>query len=128
MDREKVKRAFASQRNGARRRGIRWELTFDQWLTWWGADLARRGQSPESLHLQRVADTGPYALGNIRKGHPRDNSKTMGVMRRKRLTELARLNLERARDQDPGISESPEEQDDVYGAPSHKVNLWEPKY
>jgi hypothetical protein len=74
---ETAKRQYAAQKHGAKLRGIGWQLTFAEWLEWWGADLERRGRHHDSLQMQRIADQGPYALGNIRKGHPKDNSKTM---------------------------------------------------
>lgn len=80
MDIKTARRKYWSQRSGAKTRGIGWELTFQQWLDWWGEDLDRRGQGVDGLQMQRVADQGPYALGNIRKGHPRDNSHTYSVV------------------------------------------------
>ena len=90
LDRKTARRKFHSQRHGAASRGIAWQLTFQQWLDWWGDDLDRRGRGSGQLQMQRFADTGPYALGNIRKGHPLDNTRTMGRMVRKRNTAAAR--------------------------------------
>lgn len=68
--------AFRKQRLDAKKRGINWCLTFDQWVEWWGEDIDNRGRGVNNLQMQRPADTGPYELGNIRKGYPKDNSKT----------------------------------------------------
>ena len=87
MDIDAAKKAFCNQKNAAKRRGIGWELTFDQWLSWWGADLDNRGPSRDNLQMQRFADQGPYALGNIKKGTPRDNSKTAGKGKQNRASE-----------------------------------------
>lgn len=86
----KYRSAFYAQRSGAKRRGIGWELTFDQWLTWWGEDIHRRGNGHGDLQMQRIADAGPYALDNIRKGYPRDNGKTRARVWQNRRTELRR--------------------------------------
>lgn len=88
-------RAYHVQKCRAKYRGIGWELTFHQWLTWWGDDIHRRGTGSDQLQMQRVADTGPYRLDNIRKGYPRDNSRTAARMFRKRQGEQAAADLQR---------------------------------
>jgi hypothetical protein len=77
----KYRLAFNTQRHNAKRRGIGWELTFEQWLAWWGEDIERRGSGECDLQMQRVADAGPYALGNIKKGTPKQNSATASIVR-----------------------------------------------
>lgn len=86
MNRAAAFRKYCSQRAGANKRGVGWELTFEQWLEWWGADLDKRGRGTSNLQMQRLADTGPYKLGNIRKGTPLQNMKTKGRMQRLRAT------------------------------------------
>ena len=76
-----AKRAFLRQKEAAKRRGIGWELTFEQWLEFWGDDLPRRGRGWNELGMQRPCDSGPYAVGNIRKGTPADNARTRSAMR-----------------------------------------------
>lgn len=73
-------RAFLSQRSGAKARGIGWELTYEQWLEFWGDDLPRRGRGRHNLSMQRPCDSGPYAVGNIRKGTPAENMATKAAM------------------------------------------------
>lgn len=82
-------KAFKSQKAGAAARGIGWELTFEEWLSFWGNDIDRRGSGRNSLQMQRFADTGPYALGNIRKGVPKQNSATYSAMHQNRKSEKA---------------------------------------
>lgn len=99
VDTKEAKRKFWAQRSGAAQRGIAWELTFEQWLEWWGDDLSRRGPGHDQLQMQRAGDVGPYALDNIRKGYPRDNSHTMsknlrtraGIRAAERLRERAEV-------------------------------------
>lgn len=76
MDIKKALQAYHSQRHNARRRGIGWELTFKEWCDFWGEDIDRRGTRRDQLGMQRIMDSGPYKVGNIRKGHPRDNVRT----------------------------------------------------
>lgn len=71
---------FCNQRSNAARRGIEWCLTFEEWYEWWGDDIDKRGSGHGSLQMQRTADSGPYALWNIRKGYPRDNSHTWAIV------------------------------------------------
>lgn len=98
MDLKEALRKFQHQQSGAQRRGIKWQLTFQQWLEWWGVDLDRRGPHYDQLGMCRFADRGPYALDNIYKGYPKDNRKTAGNMKRLRNTLQAKADLEAARD------------------------------
>lgn len=84
---KELKRKFASQKNGAKNRGIEWKLTFDEWVEWWGDDIHLRGQGACKLQMQRYGDTGAYEIGNIKKGYPRDNSATYSRVYRNRLAE-----------------------------------------
>lgn len=83
MDAKKALKAYRNQKGGAKKRGIGWELTFKQWCEWWGDDIDRRGRGVDMLQMQRIHDKGPYALGNIVKGVPRENVHTWVAMRRK---------------------------------------------
>jgi hypothetical protein len=83
MDIAKAKQAYRNQKYGAKRRGIEWQLTFEQWLEFWGDDLPERGRGRHNLSMQRPCDSGPYALGNIRKGTPKDNGRTRAAMHQK---------------------------------------------
>ena len=87
-------KAFVSQKNGAKRRGIEWRLTFDQWLDWWGDDIYKRGSGAHCLQMQRRFDAGAYELGNISKGLPKENMRTAGNMRRKRAVDRAAHELQ----------------------------------
>lgn len=76
LDAKKALQAYRSQKHNANRRGIGWELTFKEWCDFWGDDIDRRGRGGNQLGMQRILDSGPYKLGNIIKGHPRDNINT----------------------------------------------------
>ncbi len=88
--------AFISQKSQAERRGIEWGLTFEQWLEWWGADLAQRGCRAHELSMQRFKDEGPYALGNVYKGTPQQNADTRELVRpvKKARRIAARINVQ----------------------------------
>lgn len=95
MDLKTARSRYHAQKQNAKRRGIAWDLTFQLWLDWWGADLDNRGPKPWNLQMQRPADQGPYALWNIRKGHPKDNGRTYSAAHQNRKAEaLARAHQE----------------------------------
>jgi hypothetical protein len=59
---------YRSQRVGAKRRGIGWEITFEEWWRWWQIDgrwEARGAHHADALVMARFGDVGPYALSNI---------------------------------------------------------------
>jgi hypothetical protein len=105
---------FQQQRANARYRGIEWELTFKEWVDWWGDDYARRGVRADQLCMQRVADVGPYSLDNIRKGHPRDNIKTREIVRRNKTSEALRMKSWRVAQKQPCDYERTEDEHELY--------------
>lgn len=115
LDINKAKQAFANQKKNAARRGIAWELTFEQWLDWWGGDVEKRGVRAWNLQMQRVADAGPYAIGNIRKGTPKDNGRTRShVHQNHKAATLASERLDR--ECAPTDLEEPGEEDESISA------------
>lgn len=92
MSSTNLKLKYASQKSGAKKRGIEWKITFDEWVTWWGEDIHKRGLGHDSFQMQRYGDKGAYELGNIRKGYPRDNSRTNANVQYNRKTEQAAKN------------------------------------
>lgn len=112
LDIEKYRMAYNTQKSHAKSRGIEFLLTFQEWTNFWGADIDRRGSGQFDLQMQRNADTGPYAIGNIRKGTPRQNLATRGVMDRKRSTELSAEELQIALDAAMNGDDLPDHDDD----------------
>lgn len=58
---------FLTQRNNAKKRNIEWQLTFDEWITWWlnTGHYHERGRGKGKYLMSRYGDTGPYSLDNI---------------------------------------------------------------
>lgn len=110
--RESYKEAFRTQRRHAVKRGISWELSFDEWLAWWGDDIARRGSGPNDLQMQRPGDAGPYALWNIRKGTPRQNAKTNSAVQRNAAARRADEERQRRQDALMSFDSAPDYDDD----------------
>lgn len=72
---KKPTRAYASQRNNAKNRGIGWELTFWQWWCIWqqSGKWEQRGRG-QGYVMCRNNDIGPYAAGNVFIATARHNS------------------------------------------------------
>lgn len=56
---------YAQQRKGAGARGISWEITFPEWVEFWGEKYNLRGGGKCGLVMCRNGDAGPYKIGNI---------------------------------------------------------------
>jgi hypothetical protein len=65
--------AYIDQRNRAKSRGVAWEITFEEWVEWWGTDIDLRGRQRFELQMCRYDDVGPYKLGNIYKATQAEN-------------------------------------------------------
>jgi len=59
--------AYRAQKSRSKRREIEFNLTFNQWVDWWGNEFEHRGTASQDLCMARIGDTGPYELGNIMK-------------------------------------------------------------
>jgi hypothetical protein len=59
---------WSTQRSDAKRRGIPFLLTFEEWFGIWkeSRKLAQRGHGAGRYVMARVGDRGPYAVGNVR--------------------------------------------------------------
>jgi len=58
---------YGGQKIKAKRRGVDWQLTFQEWYDWWQATghYEERGRGREQYCMCRYGDTGPYSLSNI---------------------------------------------------------------
>lgn len=66
---------YIRQKNHAKKRGIEFKLTKQEWLDFWGEDLNKRGRGAGKLQMCRVGDKGCYEIGNIYKQTHEHNSK-----------------------------------------------------
>lgn len=108
-----ARRAFISQRANAAKRGIGWEFTFEEWLLWWGDDLAYRGRGSGALQMQRLADSGPYRPDNVKKGRPGKNRLTHKILVRNRKVAALGLKHQQMLDTAPvALEEAPDAPDD----------------
>lgn len=76
----KARRQFETQRDNAARRGIGFELTFEQWCEIWESSgkYPQRGTLVGQYGMQRYWDSGPYRVGNVEIGTPTENQRTRG--------------------------------------------------
>jgi hypothetical protein len=65
---KKAKQQFRQNRAKARRRGIGFTLTLEEWWKVWSdsGNWHKRGRKRGQYVLSRPGDKGPYALGNVR--------------------------------------------------------------
>ena len=70
---------FNIQKYHAELRGIAWQLTFEEWLNWWGDDITKRGSMSDNLCMCRYGDKGPYSIDNIYKDTIANNTRDQFV-------------------------------------------------
>lgn len=65
--RNNLRRAFTQQKSNAKRRGISFRLTYDQWLAVWqrSGKLNQRGRNSGQYCMSRPNDRGVYEIGNV---------------------------------------------------------------
>ena len=58
---------YRQQIRNANRRGIRWELSFQQWLLIWceSSHLEERGTGADQYCMSRIGDKGGYSWNNV---------------------------------------------------------------
>jgi hypothetical protein len=71
MGRPKLDQPFVeqywAQKQNARRRGIPFEFTYQEWIDWWGNDIIFRGKGKDKLVMARNNDCGAYHPDNVTK-------------------------------------------------------------
>lgn len=62
-----IYRKFKKQQYHAKKRGIAWELSYEQWLEIWhtSGHFEERGTTLGKYVMHRHNDAGPYAVGNV---------------------------------------------------------------
>lgn len=70
--------AYNDQRKSAIRRGVGWQFTFEEWVSWWEANLGPdwfrlRGHKTDQYVMARKGDKGPYTKSNVRCALVQDN-------------------------------------------------------
>lgn len=68
-------------KNGAKRRGIGFLLTFEEWWEIWEPFWEQRGKEKHSLVMCRYGDTGPYAKDNVYLDTYSNNSSLANILK-----------------------------------------------
>ena len=70
-----AKTKFNAHKSNAKRRGIEFLLTFDQWLDIWekSGNCDKRGRGADKYCMCRVGDTGSYSVDNVFIGQGKHN-------------------------------------------------------
>lgn len=87
MDERKAKLAYQRHKNDSGCRGIKFEFTYLEWVTWWiqalGPDWqSKRGHRRGQFVMARRGDVGPYAAHNVRCVPVELNHAEYNVLRR----------------------------------------------
>lgn len=72
----KIYKAYNSQRQTSKRRGVEFLLSFDEWVGWWESTgkMHLRGKRRGCYQMCRLGDVGPYSIDNIYCGSVSENS------------------------------------------------------
>lgn len=67
MTKDKFRQGYTRSKADAKRRGIAFLFTFEEWKQWWinTGKWDLRGRKAGCYQMCRNNDTGPYALGNV---------------------------------------------------------------
>lgn len=67
LNTKKLKAVFGQSRRDAKRRGIAFEFSFEQWIDVWlrSGHLEERGRRKGQYVMARHHDRGPYAIHNV---------------------------------------------------------------
>jgi len=74
MTRTELCKKYHNQKVRAKKRSIDWHFTLDEWITWWGDDITKRGSKSGQLVMSRYKDEGPYHPDNVRKATVNENA------------------------------------------------------
>lgn len=77
MDEQRLK--YEEHRRNAKKRGIEFEITFEEWKDIWSGKYHMRGPKSGQLGMLRTRDEGAYKAGNVRLGTPKENHQERAV-------------------------------------------------
>ena len=82
MDRSSARLRYAQHKKNAAKRGVEFELSFEEWWAIWEPHWERRGTHKDQLGMCRTHDKGPYRVGNVRLDSPKGNAAERGMMQK----------------------------------------------
>lgn len=66
-DQNKKRKCWLDQRATSKRRGVEFNLTFEEYCEFWGSDFRKKGRKMTAMCMGRYDDRGAYEVGNIYK-------------------------------------------------------------
>lgn len=84
---------YSQHKHNAKRRGIPFLLTFEQWWEIWAPHWPDRGKGAGKLVMARYGDEGPYASWNVRIVTQEHNSSTKRGVRPHTTTKLCEKDI-----------------------------------
>ena len=115
------KQKYSAHKSEAKRRGIPFELTFDEWNNWWlsnGVDKRfATTHCPTQPVMSRFKDQGPYSLDNIYLNTRSSNTKE-GWIHRDHSFKLKKISTP------VGIFSSRKEAANYYKINPTNINYW----
>jgi hypothetical protein len=76
IDMQDVRKKFNAHKGGAKKRGIEFKFTFNEWWDIWKPHWANRGRGKGQFVMCRTMDKGAYEVGNVRIDTPKGNGRT----------------------------------------------------
>lgn len=69
--RSAIKDVFCHHKRNAKKRGIEFHFTLEEWIKWWELHLGirwmqKRGKEKDQYCMARFGDKGPYQAGNVK--------------------------------------------------------------
>ena len=92
-----ARRDYAQHASSAKRRGIEFKLTFEEWWAIWEPQYAKRGVCVDELGMCRNRDEGPYAVGNVRLDTPKGNGADRSLVHKVKKAPAAYLTARQSR-------------------------------
>lgn len=90
---DQFRRAYSHHKSNSKRRGVAFELTFEDWRDIWisSGKWDQRGKGRGKYCMMRHGDAGPYAIGNVLIGLNEDNLRAGNKGRKFTAEHRARL-------------------------------------
>jgi len=72
-----IKKAYTTHKSNAKRRGVGFNLTYDEWVNIWeeSGHLSNRGRKKGQYVMCRNGDCGAYEIGNVFIGISNENTR-----------------------------------------------------
>lgn len=89
----KLRTAYNTQYRNSKRRGIEFNMSFEEWLTIWlySGKLHLRGKNPGQFCMGRIGDKGAYEVGNVEIISIEQNTHDGHIGKKKKLSHRKKL-------------------------------------